>query len=185
MKQSRGGGRGAGSAHHGAGPVGGALEEGERVREPTPQFKGKAGSSPGQKIKETSGLWQQRCGLSGWVVGRGEESPAQSKVARQPCQPRLSPSEGSTRRLPRGPCPPGSGQGGRGAGCSTGRPCRSPGLQSQHFGLWTARPLAATHPLQSFPFFMLRMETPTAFTGKGGGRSHGTKGQSLGSALKR
>lgn len=69
-------------AHHGAGPVGGSLEEGERVGEPTPQFKRKAGSSPGRKKKETSGLRQQRCGLSGWAAGRGEESPAQSKVTR-------------------------------------------------------------------------------------------------------
>lgn len=74
-------------AHHGAGPVGGgSLEEGERVGEPTPQFKRKAGSSPRRKKKETSGLRQWRCGLSGWAAGRGEESPAQSKVAR-PAQP--------------------------------------------------------------------------------------------------
>jgi hypothetical protein len=73
----------------GAGPIrgqmGGSPEESEYVGEPTPQFKGKAGNSPRQKKKETSGPWQQRArGAAGWGAGGGEESLAQRGVGPPP-----------------------------------------------------------------------------------------------------
>lgn len=82
-----------------------------------PSSKERQEAAPGERKRKPLGSGS---GVAGSVGGRrAEEKKARlrAKSPGPPSQPRLSPSEGSTRRLPRGPCPPGSRQGGRGAGC--------------------------------------------------------------------